>query len=83
MTKVRGVLEWTPSESKLYLERMAERRSVDRALLAFMGVTPPTVEEPKRRDGKVGGFCGGTCVQACQTLFGIDGLAMACRTCPD
>ena len=82
VTKVPVALTWTPKDAGRYLERMAERRSVDRALLGFMGIKPPELHDAPRTDGKVGGYCEGKCVAACETLFG-DGLWLACRTCPN
>jgi hypothetical protein len=53
----------TPEESQPYLERMAERRQVDRALLTFMGAELPwmtakkaTVTQPKEQ--AIGEACG-------------------------
>jgi hypothetical protein len=61
---------------------------MERVVLGFCGVTLPWLEDVKRdtlhvkRNQTIGQFCGGSCIQECTAVFG-DGLANACRTCPD
>lgn len=40
-------------------------------------------DKPKaKRAQRIGEFCGGSCLKECMQYFG-DGLAAACRTCPN
>lgn len=40
-------------------------------------------DKPKAKRGqRIGEFCGGSCLKECTQYFG-DGLAAACRTCPN
>jgi hypothetical protein len=61
---------------------------MERAVLSFCGVTLPWLfaESPKvashAKQQAIGQFCGGSCVTECTAIFG-DGLAHACRTCPN
>lgn len=61
---------------------------MERAVLSFCGVTLPwlSAETAKAADQKkqqtIGQFCGGSCIKECAVVFG-DGLANACRTCPN
>ena len=41
-----------------------------------------TEEPAEKTDQKIGQFCGGSCIDDCAKVFG-DGLATACRTCPN
>ena len=70
---------------------MAEKRSVDLAILGFFGVKLPWLnsrggqrkELPMvKEDVVIGGYCNGEGVQACGDAFGV-ALWQACRTCPD
>jgi hypothetical protein len=86
----------TVAESEPFLQRQAERRAVDLALLGFLGVKLPWQALPAgagtdgrrkelpmaKEDVKIGGFCGGACVKECGATFG-EALWQACRTCPN
>lgn len=85
VTKLRVICaEWGPAESDPYLRRCLEREAVDRAILGFCGVQLPWMTDApqaKRAQG-IGEFCGKSCLAECTQYFG-DGLAQACRTCPN
>lgn len=76
----------TPRESEPYLERQAERRAVDMAILGMVGVKLPWHEngkaEVKKQDQGIGEYCQGKCISECTMAFG-EALWMACRTCPN
>jgi hypothetical protein len=81
-------------DSEPFLQRMAERRTMDQAVLAYLGVKLPWLEPehavshsmlmmPERKeDVKLGGFCGGTFIETCGKDFG-EALWIACRSCPN
>lgn len=85
LTKLGSILaEWGPAESEPYLRRCLERQVVDRAILGWCGVELPwlTDKPAATRVQRIGEFCGGSCLEECRAYFG-DGLAQACRTCPN
>lgn len=61
---------------------------MERAVLSFCGVSLPWLSAEsatatdRAKQQSIGQFCGGSCVAECTTVFG-DGLAQACRTCPN
>ena len=62
---------------------------MERAVLGFCGVTLPWLGETSATGAKsatrnqtIGQFCGSSCIKECTAVFG-DGIANACRTCPD
>lgn len=80
----------TPQDAAPYLQRMTERRMADLAILGFMGVKLPWLDQPqvkkelpmRQEDVVIGGYCKGKCVAECKALFGV-ALWQVCRVCPN
>lgn len=81
----------TPRQSISFLDRMAEKRSVDLGILGWFGIQlshmqggekPQKMEVYTRNQG-VGEFCGGSCIKECTAHFGESVLPLVCKTCPD
>jgi len=50
--------------------------------LPWLGETSATGAKSATRNQTIGQFCGSSCIKECTAVFG-DGIANACRTCPD
>lgn len=73
-------------EAEPYVQRQAEKRAADVALLGFLNVRLPwmttkTPEPLAMKHQTIGQACSGTHVELCRPVWG-DKLATGCRSCP-